>query len=431
MNRVMPSSREAEEVVLGTLINDKDKIWEVEDILKSEDFYYDRHKTIYTGILSLRKKEEHVDLVTLGEELKNTGNLDSVGGVTYISQLSHGATYLNNIKSYSDIILDKAVRRRIIKTCMRAIELSHGEPLVEEIVEELEENMLKAYTSRDMDHMDHIMDTLHETITYIEDRCKSNKEILGITTGYRDLDRVISGLQGGDLIIIAGRPSMGKTAFALNIAQYASKEGSVGIFSLEMPGAQLTQRLLAARCLIPLNNIRSGALDDKAIDKLLKGADDLSRRNLYMDDKSTTIASIRAKAKTLKHKFGLDIIIVDYLQLIEPSKAAATREQEIAKISRDLKRLAKSLNITVIALSQLSRAPELRSDSRPMLSDLRESGSLEQDADIVIFPYRENYYDREAKREKVEIIIGKNRNGEVTTIHLGWAGEYQRFANLL
>lgn len=431
MNMVMPHSRDTEEVVLGALINDKDKIAEIEDILKPQDFYYDKHKAIYQGIISLRNKDHHVDLITLGEELKSTGALEEVGGLSYISQLSNAATYLNNVKAYSDIIQDKALRRNVIKACMKAIEVSHQESKVEEIVENLEGNLLKACSSMEMDEMEHIMDILQDTITFIENRTKDKKEILGISTGYRKLDKVISGLQRGDLIIIAGRPSMGKTAFALNIAQYASKEGSVGIFSLEMPSDQLTQRLLAAKCLIPLKNIRSGALEEKDIDKLLEGAENLSSRKLFIDDKSTTMSSIKAKAKALKAKEGLDIIVVDYLQLIEPASGAATREQEIAKISRELKRLAKSLSITVIALSQLSRAPELRSNSRPMLSDLRESGSIEQDADIVIFPYREKYYDKEAKAEKVEIIIGKNRNGEVTTIELGWAGQYQRFADLV
>lgn len=431
MNMVMPHSRDTEEVVLGALINDKDKIAEIEDILKPQDFYYDKHKVIYQGIISLRNKDHHVDLITLGEELKSTGALEEVGGLSYISQLSNAATYLNNVKAYSDIIQDKALRRNVIKACMKAIEVSHQESKVEEIVEKLEGNLLKACSSMEMDEMEHIMDILQDTITFIENRTKDKKEILGISTGYRKLDKVISGLQRGDLIIIAGRPSMGKTAFALNIAQYASKEGSVGIFSLEMPSDQLTQRLLAAKCLIPLKNIRSGALEEKDIDKLLEGAENLSSRKLFIDDKSTTMSSIKAKVKALKAKEGLDIIVVDYLQLIEPASGASTREQEIAKISRELKRLAKSLNITVIALSQLSRAPELRSNSRPMLSDLRESGSIEQDADIVIFPYREKYYDKEAKAERVEIIIGKNRNGEVTTIELGWAGQYQRFADLV
>ena len=431
MEMVMPHSREAEEVVLGALINDKDKVGEVEESLLYDEFYYDKHKIIYKGILNLRRREEQIDLITLCEELKTMDTLDKVGGLSYISQLSNAATYLDNVKSYSDIIKDRALRRRIIKSCMKAIEESHKDSSMEAVVQKLEENMVRASASMDMEEMEHIMDALQDTITYIENRNKSKKEILGITTGFKELDRVTSGLIPGDFIIIAGRPSMGKTAFALNIAQYASKDACVGIFSLEMPSYQLTQRLLASKCLIPLKNIRSGALSEKAIDKLLSGAEDLSKRKLFIDDQSTTISAIKAKVRALKKKAGLHIIVVDYLQLIEPATGTSSREQEIAKISRELKRLAKSLNITVIALSQLSRAPELRSDSRPMLSDLRESGSIEQDADIVIFPYRESYYDKEAKGEKVEIIIGKNRNGEVTTINLGWAGQYQRFANLL
>lgn len=430
MDMVMPHSREAEQVILGALINDKDRISEVEDLLKPEDFYNDSHKEIYGGIINLRAKDEKVDLITLGEKLRSMGSLENCGGLSYLAQLSSAATYLDNVKDYSEIIIDKAARRRIIRACMKAIDGSRKDFLVEEVVELLEDNVNKAYSTTDFEEMESIEEALQAAMTDIENRCKDKREVQGISTGYKVIDRVISGLQGGDLIIIAGRPSMGKTTFALNIAQYASREGSVGIFSLEMPRAQLTQRLLASKCLIPLQDIRSGRLDEKAIDKLLQGASDLSKRRLFIDDTSITMAEIRAKAKYMKNKSGLDIIIVDYLQLIESTGGGATREQEIAKISRELKRIAKSLNITVIALSQLSRAPELRADSRPMLSDLRESGSIEQDADIVIFPYRESYYDKEAKPGLVEIIIGKNRNGEVTTVKLGWVGEYQRFASL-
>lgn len=430
MDMVMPHSREAEEVILGALINDKDRISEVEDLLKPEDFYHDGHKEIYGGIINLRAKDEKVDLITLGERLRSRGTLEHCGGLSYLAQLSSAATYLDNVKDYSEIIIDKAARRRVIRACMKAIDGSRKDSLVEEVIELLEDNVNKAYSATAFEEMESIEEALQSAITDIENRCLDKREVQGISTGYKVLDRVISGLQGGDLIIIAGRPSMGKTTFALNIAQYASREGSVGIFSLEMPRAQLTQRLLASKCLIPLQDIRSGRLDERAIDKLLQGASDLSKRKLFIDDTSITMAEIRAKAKYMKKKSGLDIIIVDYLQLIESTGAGATREQEIAKISRELKRIAKSLNITVIALSQLSRAPELRADSRPMLSDLRESGSIEQDADIVIFPYRESYYDKEAKPGLVEIIIGKNRNGEVTTVKLGWAGEYQRFASL-
>lgn len=427
---VMPSSKEAEEVVLGAIINDKDRIEQVEDLLRAEDFYFDSHKVIYGAILELRKREKHVDLITLCEELKTLGKLEVVGGVAYLSEVSSAGAYYHNVKSYSEIILEKAARRRLIKACKHAIDSSVGEPLLEDIVGTLEENLLKANAAMDMEEMEHIMDALQNTMTFIEDRCKDKKEIMGISTGFRQVDRVISGLQPGDFIIIAGRPSMGKTAFALNIAQYASRKGSVGIFSLEMPTLQLTQRLLSAKCLLSLKNIRSGDLNDEDIEKLLQGAEDLSKRKLFIDDKATSLMDIKAKAKALKHKEGLDVLVIDYLQLIEPSGPGTSREQEVAKVSRELKALAKTLNITVIALSQLSRAPELRADSRPMLSDLRESGAIEQDADIVIFPYRESYYDKEANGERVEIIIGKNRNGEVTTVELGWKGEVQRFGDL-
>jgi len=285
--------------------------------------------------------------------------------------------------------------------------------------------------------MEPILDTLHDTISHIEKRYLDKKAIEGISTGYKDLDEVTSGLKSGDLVIIAARPSMGKTAFALNLAQHVSKEAKVGLFSLEMPKNQLVQRMLSARCLISLKNIQSGNLKEGQLDKLMVGASELSERKIFIDDTSTTLSTIRGKAKTLKYKEGLDVIIIDYLQLIESVGVSSSREQEVAKISRELKAMAKSLKITVIALAQLSRAAESRNDPRPMLSDLRESGSIEQDADMVLFPYRESYYDTENKdknkeedqeepKEIMEIIIGKNRNGEVKNINLGWIGKYQR-----
>ncbi|MEG2289336.1 MAG: replicative DNA helicase [Clostridium sp.] len=428
MDMVMPHSLEAEQVVLGAIINDKDKIYEVEDILTVEDFYYEKHRGIYSGILNLRSRDKDIDLVTLADQLKAMGSLEKSGGITYLSELSSAATYLNNARTYSEILVEKSSRRRVIKSCMKAIDDSHGDASMDEVVEVLDGNIHKAYSGKTLEDMEPIMTSMQEAITSIEERYLGKKEIQGITTGYKDLDILISGLQRGDFVVIAGRPSMGKTAFALNIAQYASKEGSVGLFSLEMPKNQIMQRLLSARCLIPLKNIRSGELSEYDIEKLMLGAGDLSKRKFFIDDKSTTMSAIKSKARTLKRKSGLEVIIIDYLQLIEATDKSHSREQEIAKISRELKALAKSLDITVIALSQLSRAPEQRADSRPMLSDLRESGSIEQDADIVMFPYREGYYDKEIKEgNAVEIILGKNRNGETKTIRLMWIGEYQRF----
>ncbi len=436
MDMVMPHSLEAEQVVLGVLINDKDKIYEVEDILNLEDFYYENHKVIYRGILNLRAREINIDLITLSEELKSREVLEKCNGITYLSKLSSSAVYLSNIRNYCEIIIDKASRRRVIKACRKAIDESHGEFLVDQVVEELEDNIHKAYSSAAMEDMEPIMDTLESTISHIEKRYLDKRALEGISTGYKDLDEVTSGLKSGELVIIAARPSMGKTAFALNLAQHVSKEAKVGLFSLEMPKNQLMQRMLSARCLISLKNIQEDHLN-----KLIIGASELSKRKIFIDDTSTTLPTIRGKAKTLKQKEGLDVIIIDYLQLIESVGVSSSREQEVAKISRELKAMAKSLEITVIALAQLSRAAESRNDPRPMLSDLRESGSIEQDADMVLFPYRESYYDTENKdknkeeegeapKEIMEIIIGKNRNGEVRNINLGWIGRYQRVLGL-
>ncbi|MEG2918435.1 MAG: replicative DNA helicase [Clostridium sp.] len=438
MDMIMPHSMEAEQVVLGVLINDKNKINEIEDLLTVEDFYYNNHKLIYRGILNLRIRDIEIDIITLSEELKSGGVFEKCNGLTYLTELSGAASYLDNIRSYSEIIIDKATRRRIIKSCMKAIDDSHKESLIDQVLEGLEDNIHKSYSSVDMGEMEPIMDVLQETMSEIEARYVGKKDIQGITTGYRELDKVTSGLQRGDLVIIAGRPSMGKTALALNIAQYSSKEAMVGIFSLEMPKQQLINRMLAAKCLIPLNNIKNGNLTETDIEKLMVASAGLSKRKIYIDDTSTTMAAIRGRAKSLKRKAGLDVIIIDYLQLIESTGGSSSREQEVAKISRELKRMAKSLDITIVALAQLSRAAESRKDSRPMLSDLRESGSIEQDADMVIFPYREEYYDRELREENkdneteiMEIILGKNRNGETRSVNLGWIGKYQRVVGIV
>lgn len=430
MEMVMPYSLEAESTVLGGIINNSEKLNEVEDILNQSDFYMEKHQLIYSTMKELSNRGISIDLVTLSNELNTNKKINKCGGMTYLTSLSGTSNFGENIISHANIVREKSERRRLIKAGMKLIEDSYDGDINQ--VSSAMEMALDSVADKNKDgEMVSIGDALQDAITNIEDKFKDGSRILGKTTGFKSLDNTISGLNKGDFIVIAARPSMGKTAFALNIGQAASREGNVGIFSLEMPEEQLMQRFLSARCLIPFQTIKTGKLSPAEFERISTGAADLANRNIFIDDNSTSLSDIKARCRSLKKKHGLDVVIIDYLQLLETSEKTYSREQEIAKISRELKKMAKKLEVTVIALSQLSRATEQRADKRPMLSDLRESGSIEQDADVVMFLYRDEYYDEDSSSKGIsEVIIGKNRNGQVKTINLAWRGEYQRFGEL-
>ncbi len=430
MEMVMPYSLEAESTVLGGIINNSEKLNEVEDILNQSDFYMEKHQLIYSTMRELSNRGVSIDLVTLSNELNTNKKINKCGGMTYLTSLSGTSNFGENIINHANIVREKSERRRLIKAGMKLIEDSYDGDINQ--VSSSMEMALDSVADKNKDgEMVSIGDALQDAITSIEDKFKNGSRILGKTTGFKSLDNTISGLNKGDFIVIAARPSMGKTAFALNIGQAASREGNVGIFSLEMPEEQLMQRFLSARCLIPFQTIKTGKLSPAEFERISTGAADLANRNIFIDDNSTSLSDIKARCRRLKKKHGLDVVIIDYLQLLEPSEKTYSREQEIAKISRALKKMAKKLEVTVIALSQLSRATEQRADKRPMLSDLRESGSIEQDADVVMFLYRDEYYDEDSSSKGIsEVIIGKNRNGQVKTINLAWRGEYQRFGEL-
>lgn len=431
MNMATPQNVQAEQALLGCLINNKDKIYEVEGILSAEDFYFDKHQEIYRAIRELENKSIEIDLITLLELVNKKKIIDKCGGISYITELSTAAIYNDNAISYAEIIKDKSNRRSLIKAGRELVSKSYEENEVDEIVNSVENALYQAVSKNNDGEIVQISDALNDVLDEIERNYKSGGKITGKTTGYKELDECLSGLQKGDFMIVAARPSMGKTAFALNIGQYSAKESNVAIFSLEMPKNQLTQRLLSSMALVELHNIKTGKLSDQEFGKIAMASNELANRKIFIDDNSTSLSDIKARCRTLKRKSGLDVVIIDYLQLIESTEKTYSREQEIAKISRELKKLAKSLEITVIALSQLSRAPEQRADHRPMLSDLRESGSIEQDADVIMFLYRDEYYNKESEEKNIaEMIVGKNRNGEVKTIKLGWVGKYQRFAPL-
>lgn len=430
INNVMPQNIEAEVNLLGCLINNYKKIDDVSYILDTTDFYLDKHKAIYKSILELNSKGI-VDLVTLTNYIRSKNIIEQCGGISYLSELVATALYSFNVIDYANIVKDKSKRRILINTARQMIEKSYGDTELENIVESIEDDLVIAASKNKEDDPVAISDAVNNALLNIESRWQEGGKIQGITTGFKEIDKVISGLKKGDFIILAARPSMGKTAFALNVGQCASKEGCVGIFSLEMSQDQIMNRLIASRSLVELGNIQNGKLKEDEFEKIAIAGNDLANRKIFIDDKSMTINQIESKCKILKRKNGLDVVIIDYLQLIEGTEKNTSREQEVAKISRKLKKLAMSLDITIIALSQLSRAPEQRADHRPMLSDLRESGAIEQDADVIIFLYRDEYYNKESEDKNItEVILGKNRNGEVKTIKLGWVGKYQRFSTL-
>ncbi|UZP02311.1 replicative DNA helicase [Clostridium botulinum] len=430
INRVLPNSIEAEQTLLGCIISSIDKFLEVDAIVHELDFYVDKHKKIYGAIKNLVNRGVTVDAITLMEELKSRNILMLCGGASYITELSLTGINYSNIASYAEIIREKSNRRKLIKAGQTLISKSFDED-INLVLEETERELYNVEASKESNEIVPISKAVEKSLELLEERYKTGGKLKGISTGFKELDELSSGLKEKDFIIVAARPSMGKTAFALNIGQAASKQGSVAIFSLEMSRDQLMDRLLSAKCMIQFTKLTNGILNEKEFLDISNGANNLGTRKLFIDDESSLLSDIKAKCRKLKLQQGLNVVIIDYLQLIRVNIKTNSREQEVSHISRELKALAKELGITVIALSQLSRAPEQRADHRPMLSDLRESGSIEQDADIIHFLYRDEYYNKESEdRNIAEVITAKNRNGITRTTKLAWLGQYQRFGTL-
>ena len=431
MSNVLPNSLEAEQAVLECLINDSDRILDIQSIISSSDFYISKHKKIYETINSLVRKNISVDLVTLIEEIRLNNKLDECGGVTYLTELS--TSYIagvNNLVEYANIVKEKSDRRKLILMSRKVAEKAYTEN-IENIVDDVENQLYKISSSKDTGDVVPVSEALEKTLVSLEERYRNGGKFIGLRTCFKDIDDVTLGIKPKEFTIIAARPSMGKTAFALNVGQAISKEACVAIFSLEMSKEQLMDRMLAAKCMIDFSKVSLGNLDDKEFEKISRAVNDISTRKLFIDDTSSFICDIKAKCKRLKLQNDLKVVLIDYLQLIRTTLNTTNREQEVSYISRELKALAKDLDISVIALSQLSRAPETRADHRPMLSDLRESGSIEQDADLIHFLYRDEYYNKETEDKNIaEVITAKNRNGQTKTTKLAWLGKYQRFGNL-
>ncbi|HBI93022.1 MAG TPA: replicative DNA helicase [Terrisporobacter glycolicus] len=434
ISRIPPHSVESEQSILGSIILDKDAIITVAETINPSDFYKEAHKIIYESMLKLNSNNEPIDLITLIEELRKEGHLDNVGGISYLTSLSTIVPTTSNVKYYANIVKEKSVMRQLIKASNEIINLGYDASTdVQEILDQAEKNIFDISQEKSGDDIQPINLVLQDTFDMIERLCTQKSDVTGITTGFTDLNKKINGLQRTDLILLAARPAMGKTAFSLNLVQNAALKGdaSVAVFSLEMSKEQLVQRMLSAQSNVELSKIKTGSLGESDWPRIIDAMAVLSEANIFIDDTpGIKISEIRSKCRRLKIEKGLDLILIDYLQLMEGEGKNENRQQEIAKISRSLKILAKELDCPVVALSQLSRSPELRKDHRPILSDLRESGSIEQDADIVMFLYRDEYYHDDSEKKNIgEVIIAKNRHGETGNVELVWFGQVQKFAD--
>ncbi|WP_456272889.1 replicative DNA helicase [Bacillus sp. AK031] len=435
-NHVPPQNIEAEQAVLGAIFLEPSALTQASESLIPEDFYRSSHQKIFHVMLKLNDSGKAVDLITVTEELSAVKELEDVGGVSYLSELAGSVPTAANIEYYAKIVEEKSLLRRLIRTATTIAQDGYSrEDEVDALLSEAEKNIMEVAQRKNAGAFHDIKDVLVKAYDNIELLHNRTEDVTGIPTGFADLDEMTAGFQRNDLIIVAARPSVGKTAFALNIAQNVAvkTDENVAIFSLEMGAEQLVMRMLCAEGNINAQNLRTGSLTDEDWRKLTMAMGSLSNAGIYIDDTpGIKIGEIRSKCRRLKQEQGLGMVLIDYLQLIQGSgRSGENRQQEVSEISRELKGLARELEVPVIALSQLSRGVEQRQDKRPMMSDIRESGSIEQDADIVAFLYRDDYYDKESENKNIiEIIIAKQRNGPVGTVSLAFVKEYNKFVNL-
>ena len=435
IKREIPKNIEAEEAVLGSILINQETIYEVSELLDIEDFYRKNHRTIFKAMLNLSTSKKAIDIITLTNYLTHISKLEEVGGIAFITSLANKVPSTANLKHYINIVKEKSMLRNIINIAEHMESMSYDNEQLDtpEVILDKTEQMISRLTKKMIvTKVDNIQGQTLKAYMDIENIINHKDELLGLETGLYDLDNFLQGLKNSDFMILAARPSMGKTAFALNIASHLSikKDTPVVFFSLEMSSNQLIHRIFSSRGLIPLFDLKSGNLDDAHTQKLIKVSNKLSQTKLIINDEISNLMSLRSIARKLKRENDIKLIIIDYLQLLEGTRRE-NRNLEISEISRSLKILAKELDIPIIALSQLSRSVESRQVKKPMLSDLRESGSLEQDADIVMFLYREDYYNPETENKNItDVIIAKNRNGPTGTIPVYFHKEYVRFQDL-
>lgn len=436
IKRVMPHSVEAEQSVVGAMLMDKDAITTASEIVSGQDFYQSAYGVIFDSMVELFNEGKPVDLITLQERLKEKDVPAEIASLEFVRDLVTAVPTSANVKYYAEIVADKAMMRRLIKLNEEIANTCYaGKESLEAVLEKTEKSVFDLLQRRNTGEYVPIKQVVLNALEKIEKASKSKGTVTGIPTGFIDLDYKLSGLQPSDLVLVAARPSMGKTAFVLNIAQYMAfkKDKCVAIFSLEMSKEQLVNRLFSLESQVDAQALRTGNMKDSDWEKLIEGAGIIGKSKMIIDDTpGISVSELRSKCRKYKLEHGLDIIIIDYLQLMTGSvgKSSESRQQEISEISRSLKGLARELNVPVVALSQLSRAVESRPDKRPMLSDLRESGAIEQDADVVMFLYRDDYYNKDTEHpNEAEVIIAKQRNGPIGTVNLIWKPEYTKFVN--
>lgn len=439
--RVPPQNIEAEQAVLGAMLIDKEAIAKATEVLSADDFYREAHRVIFSAMLELYNKNEAVDMVTVTEILKRDNKLEDIGGIAYITSLANVVLTAANVKYHADIVAEKSVLRQLVRVSTEIAAMGYeANEDVGTLLDTAESRILEISNRKKKADFTPINDILMDSVQSIESLLQNKGGLTGIPAGFADLDKLTSGLHPSDFIILAARPSMGKTALALNIVQNVALRAhkaiggeprSVAFFSLEMSKEQLVNRMLCAEAGIDSQRLRVGEMHDEDWTHLWDACDTMSRAKIYIDDTAgITAMEMRSRARRLKAEHGLDLIVVDYLQLMQGSgkrNNSGDRQQEVSEISRSLKALARELNVPVLALSQLSRSVESRQVKRPMLSDLRESGSLEQDADIVAFLYREDYYNPETENKHTELIIAKHRNGPVDTVNLFFQKQFTKF----
>lgn len=436
LEKPLPSSEESERVILGAVLLDNAVIAQAVEHLKPEDFYSPLNRRVFAAMIALFEKQKQIDPILIGEELKKEGSLESIGGITTITNLTYGLPHFSNVEEYIKVVRDKSVIRNLIRAC-NAIT---GEALAEEddaevILDHAEQSIFALAEARTRQSFTRIAPVAERVLARVKEYAAGEGTgITGLSTGFRELDEMTSGLQRTDLVIVAGRPSMGKTALCLTLAQNAAlhSKAVVAVFSLEMSKEQLVTRMLASEAHINAHRFRTGHLMSNEWERLANAIGTLSDARIFIDDTPGISAlEIRAKCRRLAaEQKTLDLIVIDYLQLMGGSKRTESRQQEVSQISRELKGLAKEMDVPVVALSQLSRAPEARSPPKPLMSDLRESGSIEQDADVVAFIYREDYYkETEENKGLAELIVAKQRNGPTGTVKLAFLKEFTRFEN--
>ncbi len=436
---VPPHSQEAEKSVLGSMLVDKESVVKVSDFLRPEDFYHDSHKVIYQSILDLYDKRTPIDLITLSNILESRGELATVGGASYLALLANEVPTSTHIFQYATIVKEKAILRKLILAGDTIKGLGYKEDEdIEELLDNAEKSLFNVSQTFMADKFVHIKDVLNKTYEKISDLHdpEGREKYRGVPTGFKSLDNILSGLQPSDLVVLAARPSMGKTALALNVAQNVAKKGhAVGIISLEMSKEQLVERMFCSLLSVDSWKMRTGKLTDDDFGRIGAIMDELNSMKIFIDDSiGNSIAELKAKARRLKMEAGLDLLVVDYLQLMSSGTASSyqsNRVQEISEISRALKALARDLSVPILALSQLSRAVELRPSKVPQLSDLRESGAIEQDADVVIMMYREDYYEDDTERKGItDVYIRKHRNGPIGHVELAFKKEQMKFIDI-